>query len=578
MRDRKESVIAPTILASVSDAVRAQLESEAETMRISAGEWLFREGEPADTAYLVRSGRLEVVAEHPREMVIRQLKRGTVVGELALLSYGLRSASVRASRDSELAELRRDRFETLMRDAPEFGLALVQVMAAQIAANRAPEMAPPRARTLAIIPLERRAPAAAIGRELLEALRRYALTDQLECDPHGDHVEFAERLERAEAANRRVLLTASSPHPTDPWTEFCLREADLVLAVSTGGHAPLWSPHMASLRGCELLVLDAPSAAADGLIARCSPREVQLMRGERARTDGIAQLARRLVGRALGVVLSGGGARALAHLGVLDELEAEGIVIDRLAGASMGAIVSGLAATGMSTAEIAEVFQRTMIDSNPSNDYMLPAYSLIRGGKTRRALQWAFGDRRIEELPNRWYCVSSDLLSRELIVHRTGLMVDAIYPSMAIPGIYPPLPATGERLLVDGGVIDNLPVEPMSRRAEGPIIAVDVSLRDGQVRSMGRPRLEPLKRRARHLMTGSERPVPRLSETILRTIALGSTDTVANAMQHADIVISPRVDGVGLLDWKQLPRSREIGRQAARVALEPALAELQALL
>jgi NTE family protein len=582
MRDRKESVIAPTVLASVSDALRAQLESESETVRIGAGEWLFREGEPADSAYLVRSGRLEVVVERPRETIIRQLKRGAVVGELALLSYGVRSASVRASRDTELAELSRDRFEALMRAAPEFGLALVRVMATQIAANRAPEAAPGRPRTVAVIPLEGGAPAAAVARELVAALSRYGTADQLQGHPFGEREgtrsEFAERLARAEAANRRVLLTATSPRPTDPWTEFCLHEADLVLAVTCGGHSPAWSHHMPTLRGCELLVLGGSVEAADAFIASLAPREVQVMHDERARNDGIAQLARRLVGRALGLVLSGGGARALAHLGVLEELESEGIVVDRLAGASMGAIVSGLAATGKSTSEIAEVFQRTMIDSNPSNDYMLPAYSLIRGGKTRRALQWAFGDRRIEELPKRWYCVSSDLLSRELVVHRTGPMVDAIYPSMAIPGIYPPLPATGERLLVDGGVIDNLPVEPMARRAEGPIIAVDVSMRDGRVTGPGRPRLEPAKRRLRHLMTGSEQPVPRLSETILRTIALGSTDTVAAAMQHADIVISPRVDGVGLLDWKQLPRSREAGRRAARAALQPALAELHALL
>ena len=576
--DRKESVIAPTVLASVSEALRAQLEAESETVRIAAGEWLFREGEPADTAYLVRSGRLEVVAERPREIVIRQLKRGTVVGELALLSHGVRSASVRASRDSEVAELSRDRFEALMRDEPEFGLALVHVMAMQIAANRAPEMTPARPRTLAVIALGRGAPAAAVARDLVEALGRYGSADQLECGPHHDEADFAARLGRAEMANRRVVMTADSPRPTDPWTAFCLREADLVLAVTADGHAPLWSQHMAGLRGCELLVLGGSIGAADDLVARCNPREVQVMRDERARIDRIAQLARRLVGRALGVVLSGGGARALAHLGVLDELEAQGIVVDRLAGASMGAIVSGLAATGKSTSEIAEVLQRTLIDFNPSNDYMLPAYSLIRGGKTRRALQWAFGERRIEELPKRWYCVSSDLRSRELVVHRTGLMVDAIYPSMAIPGIYPPLPATGERLLVDGGVIDNLPVEPMARRAAGPIIAVDVSMRDGRVTSVGRPRLEPVKRRLRHVMTGSEQPVPRLSETILRTIALGSTDTVATAMQHADIVISPRVDGVGLLDWKQLPRSREIGRQAARAELAPVLDELRALL
>jgi NTE family protein len=575
--DRNASVVAPTVFANVSDALRAQLENEAEHLRLRAGEWLFREGEPADRAYLVRSGRLEVVVEQPREVVIRHLKRGAAVGELALLSYARRTASVRACRDSELTELTRDRLESLMQTEPEFGLSLVRAMAAQIAANRAPEAAPARPRTIAVVALDRGAPAAAISAQLLSAFRRHCLADLLGPDPQRDEAEFPALLERAESANRRVVLTPGQDGPGNPWTEFCLREADLVLAVTTGVPDPAWTGHAASFRECELLVLAGSGVANEEFLLGLHPREVLVTRGERARTETIAQLARRVLGRAIGLVLSGGGARAFAHLGVLEELEAEGVLIDRLAGTSMGAIVSGLAATGKSTAEIAEVFQRTMIDSNPSNDYMFPAYSLIRGGKTRRALQWAFGDRRIEELPKRWYCVSSDLLSRELVVHRTGLMVDAIYPSMAIPGIYPPLAGPGERLLVDGGVIDNLPVEPMARRAEGPVIAVDVSMRDGQMTSTGRPRLEPFKRRLRHLMTGSERPVPRLSETILRTIALGSSDTVATAMQHADLVISPRVDGVGLLDWKQLPRSREIGREAARAALEPGRAQLQAL-
>lgn len=575
--DRNASVIAPTVLRSVSDALRAQLEDEGEHVRIRAGEWLFREGDPADRAYLVLSGRLEVVAEQPRELVIRQVKRGAVVGELALLSYGVRTASVRARRDSEVTELTRERFEVLMQTRPEFGLSLVQTMAAQIAANRAPEAAPPRPRTIAVVPLDGAATAAAIGAELVLALRRYCLTDQLGPDPQCEAAGFAPLLERAESVNRRVVLAAGSAGPRDPWTDFCLREADLVLAVTTGVPDPMWAEHSASFRECELLVLADSRSADEALLTRLRPRDVLVTRGEAARADALGQLARRLVGRAIGLVMSGGGARALAHIGVLDELHAAGLEVDRFAGTSMGAIVSGLAATGAPVEEVVAILQRHLIDSNPSNDYMLPAYSLIRGAKTRRALQAAFGDRRIEELPKRWYCVSSDLLSRELIVHRTGLMVDAIYPSMAIPGIYPPLPAQGERLLVDGGVIDNLPVEPMARRGEGPVIAVDVSLRDGKVTRTGRPRLEPVKCHMRRLMTGSERPVPRLSETILRTIAMGSTDTVAAAMQHADIVISPRVEGVGLLDWKQLSRAREIGRQAAHDALEPALAELQAL-
>ena len=310
------------------------------------------------------------------------------------------------------------------------------------------------------------------------------------------------------------------------------------------------------------------------LYTALAPCEVQVVRGPDALTSCIAATARRLAGRSIGLVLSGGGARALAHLGVLQELEQTGIVIDRFGGASMGAIVAGLAARGATAGEMIELSRRLVLDSNLSNDYTVPAYSLIRGEKSRRALERVFGDVRIEELPRRWFCVASDLVARELIVHRTGLMADAVYSSMALPGIYPPIPTPDGRLLVDGGVMDNLPVETMARRAEGPIIAVDVSQRLVRAPSAARPGLERLAQRARRLLTGHERPMPPLRETIHWTIALGSNDTVASGMRHADLVISPRVEGIGILDWKQLPRAVEIGRQAAREALTAAQAQI----
>ena len=264
----------------------------------------------------------------------------------------------------------------------------------------------------------------------------------------------------------------------------------MVIAVTSGSADPLWLERSSMLRDCELIVVDA--ALSSELLKATAPREVQVVRGAVALRACIASTARRLAGRSVGLVLSGGGARGLAHLGVLAELEQTGIVIGRYGGASMGAIVSGLAARGHTSSEISAMCQRLMLDNNPSNDYTVPAYALVRGTKARRGLLQAFGNHRIEELERRWFCVASDLVGRELIVHRTGLMADAVYSSMALPGVYPPIPTTDGRLLVDGGVMDNLPVETMAKRAEGPIIAVDVSQRLGLVPPSGRPGLQRL--------------------------------------------------------------------------------------
>ena len=348
----------------------------------------------------------------------------------------------------------------------------------------------------------------------------------------------------------------------------------MVVAVTTGSPNPDWLQRRRILEGCELIVLDAALGAE---LLALAPGEVQVVRGETALADAIGATARRLSGRALGLVLSGGGARAFAHLGVLEELEKAGVAIDRYAGVSLGALISGVAAGGAATGEMIELGRRFFVDSNPSSDYTIPLYSLIRGGTTRRRLQEeAFGDRRIEELARRWFCVSADLVARESVVHRTGLMADAVYASLALPGVFPPVPTEDGRLLVDGGVIDNLPVETMARRAEGPIIAVDVTQRLGMPGPARRPGLEWIARRMRRALTGREGRVPRLPETISGSIALGSSDTVNAALQHADLVISPRVEGVGILDWGELPRAVEIGRRAAREALEAAAPQLDA--
>src|SRR5205823_3289106 len=250
-------------------------------------------------------------------------------------------------------------------------------------------------------------------------------------------------------------------------------------------------------------VVLGPSVASE-VIPQLAPREVQVIVDATRQGAALEATARRLAGRSLGIVLSGGGARALAHLGVLEELRAAGLRFDRVAGVSLGSLVAAATAAGFTTEGVYEAFERGFVTNNPSNDFVLPAYSLIRGGKTRRLLFEAFGDRRIEELPLRFFCLSCDLIAREAVVHRSGPLVDAVYPSLAIPGVFPPVATSDGRLLVDGGVLDNLPVATMARKGEGPVIAVDVTGHLGRVKHPGRPGVARVGRPLRRALTGSE--------------------------------------------------------------------------
>jgi predicted acylesterase/phospholipase RssA/CRP-like cAMP-binding protein len=546
------------VLSGLSDELLERLASQVEEVHVSAGEWIFHEGDEADGVFIVRSGRVEVLDEGPPETIIRILRRGDVVGELALLREGTRSASVRARRDAELLALGRAPFEALIQEAPSFALGLTRTMGAQLAASRMAMAVATLPHTIAVVGLDELAPAADVAERLADALGAHGSVARLS-DGELSNIDQAER-----NVDRVVLRCGNSPG--SDWTELCVREAHVIVAVSTGSPAREWRERATALQGCELLILGA--AVAEEVLDALQPRQVQVVLDRADDSGAIEALGRRLAGRSLGLVLSGGGARALAHLGVLAELREAGLRFDRVAGVSLGSLVAAATAAGFTTEHMQEVFERGTVKSNPTNDFAPPAYSLLRGSKARRLLYEAYGARRIEELPLRFFCVSCDLVGREAVVHRVGSLVDAVYPSMAIPGVFPPVATEDGRLLVDGGVLDNLPVGTMARTGEGPIIAVDVTGHMGNFKRPGRPGLERMRRSTRRVLTGHEAQIPHLGETIVRTVTVGSIDTVAAARLHADLVITPDVDGIGLLDWKAFPRVVEIGRRAAHQALD----------
>jgi NTE family protein len=545
------------VLAGLSDELLDRLAGQVSEVRVRAGDWIMRKGEEADSMFILRSGRVEVLDEGPPEMLIRVLRRGDVLGELALLREGVRSASVRARRDTELLELGRAEFEELILQAPTFALGLTRVMGAQLAASRTPIATATPPRTIAVVGLHRGAPVAEVAQELADSLSAHGTVSRLKDG------ELA-AIEQAERDAERAVLTAGCT-PGDRWTELCLREADLVVAVGDGAPDESWANRMAALRGCELMVFGPRIDPAT--LTALQPREVQVIDEPARRRPALQATARRLAGRSPGIVMSGGGARAFAHLGALEELHAAGIRFDRVGGVSLGSLVAGGVAMAMEPDALYAAFERGFVESNPTNDFAPPAYSLVRGSKTRQALRDAFGERHIEELPLRFFCLSCDLIGREAVVHRTGPLTEAIYASLAIPGVFPPVATPEGRLLVDGGVLDNLPVATMARTGEGPVIAIDVTGRAGQHQRAARPGLTRLGRPLRRVLTGSEAEIPRLGETIVRTVMVGSTDTTAAARLHADAVITPQVEGIGLMDWGAIAQVRELGRRAAREAL-----------
>jgi len=176
----------------------------------------------------------------------------------------------------------------------------------------------------------------------------------------------------------------------------------------------------------------------------------------------------------VGLALSSGGARGAAHTGVLKVLEEHGVPIDIIVGTSMGAMVGGVYAAGVSIEKIEEEWLKTDIVRVAKS--FLPTFPLhgwSSGSTIYRALQNLVGDVRIEELPIKFAAVATDIETGEEIVIQEGLLVDAIRASSSVPGLFVPAEVNG-RFLVDGGLVNPLPVDVARRLGAEVVIAVDV--------------------------------------------------------------------------------------------------------
>jgi predicted acylesterase/phospholipase RssA len=203
------------------------------------------------------------------------------------------------------------------------------------------------------------------------------------------------------------------------------------------------------------------------------------------------------------------------------------------------------------------------VQRRPLSDYTIPRHSLIRGERFRAMLHRTFGKLRIEQLHRSFSCTSTELRSGRLVVARHGPLWEAVGFSICLPIIGPPQ-VRGRELYVDGSLLDNLPVKSMADLGEGPIIAVDVKA------TFEHPAND---RHTRPPRAREDRP-PSLGETLTRVLLLGSANTSEQARRHANLLIKPRAEGIGLLEFHQIDAACEAGRIAAREALELAPAEL----
>ncbi|MDY0339959.1 MAG: patatin-like phospholipase family protein [Coriobacteriia bacterium] len=251
----------------------------------------------------------------------------------------------------------------------------------------------------------------------------------------------------------------------------------------------------------------------------------------------------------IGLALGGGAVRGAAHLGVLAVLEDAGIHPDYIAGTSAGAIVGAGYAAGLSVEEMGRLI-RNAGWRDITEVAWRKSLSIFDTTPLQQWIASAIGDIEFIDLKTPLAAVACNIIDGRKVIMREGSVVRAAVASAAIPGLFNPLGYKG-MLLVDGGLVENLPVETVREMGAEVVIAVDVS-----------PTL-------RHGMRPDS-----LRDVVTATMLIAASNTQIDARGDADCLIQPDIEDYMPWDFSKVARIEETGRHAARQALPDILASL----
>ncbi len=532
---------------------------------LTGGETLFAEGDGADTLYLLRSGRLGVFRSDADEdrppQFVGVIRPGEPAGEMAMLAGTAHTADVVALRDCEILALPRDAFFEAARTEPDLMVELSRLMIQRARDRRAGGGEPSVFGFISARPRPIRA--------FVERIAAAIEADGFSCQviDHSALASAAEWFSRVEDAHDFVLYVAEQDEPA--WAALCARQVDRVFVVGNGLNAPPNRPlpHAGVLdaqRRTDLILLRdprmlRPANTAVWLDSIQPGRWFQCVEGDQSDAD---RMARVVTGSAVGVVMSGGGARAYAHIGALRALKEARVPIDFVGGSSMGAVIAAGPALGWTQEELEERIHKSFVESDPLSDLAFPMLAMTRAKKVERLLLQAYGDIDLADLQRPFFAVSTNLTSGRIEVHRRGLMRQAIRASISIPGLLPPVVMNGQ-VLVDGAVLKNLPTEVMRQMNGGPIIAVDMS----EARGVDPALIEHPPSIWRLIATGAWRRGPPIVSILMRSATLTTDADIESSRAATDILIQPTPDGLDIRDWKGFDVGVAAGYQATHEVL-----------
>ncbi|MBX2823109.1 MAG: cyclic nucleotide-binding domain-containing protein, partial [Gammaproteobacteria bacterium] len=562
------------------------------------GEALFRRGDAAEGLHIIASGRLTITTydTEGESRVIDEIGSNETIGEFALMTDSRRAFDVYATRESLVAELDRAHFDQhIMSDPDRIASLSRMIVTRQINQTHQTERRPDQ--NFVLVPLDRHLPL----RRFVKQLRQELAGDRepLALDSRSFDVLYGKKgvsqtsyedlfsstisawMDDKENHNEHMLYVTETRWSN--WTRRCVNRADRIILVANA--APENKGHLRSIEKelerlfqgtefrprVELVLLHPPETLMPtGTEKWLRPRRLDAFHHVRlGDTDHTARLARRLNGKARGLVFSGGGARGFAHLGVQRAIEENTLDIDYIGGSSMGGLLGGAMALGLSSEQVSELC-KCFANSRALFDYTLPVTSMMTSRKLTIFCQEVYAESRIEDLWIPFFCVSSNLTNGREVVHQRGLLWKAIRSTISLPGVFSPVPTDDGELLIDGAVLNTFPVDIMRQKLSGGhLIGVNVSQID-EVRDVYTygtslsgwrsffSRINPFVPRIH---------APKIIEVLLRSTDIKSIQRLNATRKALDVLVEPDVSAIPLLEFKSFERIAAMGYEEAQKVL-----------